>query len=205
MSRRVVFIDKDGTLLEDVPYNVDPAKVQLTPNAIEGLRVMRNAGFDLVLISNQSGLARGLFGLDALKRLFDYLRDGLDLAGVPFLDFYFCPHHIAGSVADYAVECDCRKPAAGMLIQAAAEHDIDLSASYVIGDILDDIEAGNRAGCGTVMLARGGETEWDLTPDRVPDYLARDLLDAAMKVTGASRLPKLSVTAPLSIGDRHAV
>src|SRR4051812_41427726 len=101
MSRRAVFIDKDGTLLEDVPYNVDPARVELTPNAIPGLRAMRDAGFDLVLISNQSGIARGIFDLDALEDLFAYLGDGLERAGVPFLDMYYCPHYVAGSVAQY--------------------------------------------------------------------------------------------------------
>jgi len=185
--RRAVFLDKDGTLLQDVPYNTDPSRVAFTPNALEGLRELVDAGFEIVVVSNQSGLARGYFELDALHRLVKHLRAELNAAGIPLLDFYFCPHYLDGAVLMYAVECDCRKPGPGMFYRAADEHGIDLSASFMVGDILDDVEAGHRAGCRTVLLSPGGETEWFITPERMPDFFASDLLAAARTIKLAAR------------------
>ena len=184
--RRAVFVDKDGTLLHDVPYNIDPARVEFTPNAFEGLRKLVDAGFEIVIVSNQSGLARGYFELEALQGLARYIRQSLSDAGVPLLDFYFCPHYEYGVVATYAMPCDCRKPGAGLLQRAADEHGLVLSASFMVGDILDDIEAGHRAGCRAVLLRNGGETEWRMTRDRMPDFVADDLLAAAGKIVAAS-------------------
>jgi D,D-heptose 1,7-bisphosphate phosphatase len=190
MKRRAAFIDKDGTLLDNVPYNVDPAFVSYTPNAVEGLRLLRDSGYDLVLISNQSGIARGYFDEPSLRLLIDSVREDLACCGVEFLDAYYCPHHPAGVVAAYACDCLCRKPKPGLISRAAADHDIDLAGSYVIGDILDDIEAGNRAGCRTVLIECGSETEWRLGPAREPDFVAYDLLEAASIILRSS--PQLS-------------
>ncbi|HJT77608.1 MAG TPA: HAD family hydrolase [Gemmataceae bacterium] len=179
MSERAVFLDKDGTLVEDVPYNVDPAQVRLMPGAGAGLRRLHAAGFRLVVISNQSGVARGLFPEAALAGVEQRLRELLREEGVPLDGFYWCPHHPEGTVAAYAVECDCRKPAPGLILRAAREQGIDLARSWFVGDILHDIEAGRAAGCTTVLLDNGHETEWVLTPQRQPHYTAAYLSEAA--------------------------
>lgn len=192
--RAAVFLDKDGTLVVDVPYNVAPALVRLTDGALEGLQALHVAGYLLIVVSNQSGVARGLFEERALGAVEAHLRVLLGAAGVPLAGFYYCPHHPNGSVERYAIACRCRKPAAGMLSQAACEHGIDLTRSWLVGDILHDIEAGRRAGCRTVLLDVGHETEWDLTPDRAPHHTADDLAGAA-RVILADRI-SLDATGP---------
>ena len=183
VKQRAVFLDKDGTIIEDVPYNVDPARMRLSPGARTGLRMLHEAGYRLIVVSNQSGVARGYFPERALAGVAVCLAELLEGADVKLDGFYYCPHHPDGVVPEYAVECDCRKPAPGLILQAAAEHDIDLSASWFVGDILNDVEAGRRAGCQTILLDNGGETEWQLSRDRLPDHLAADLVEAARIVT----------------------
>ena len=177
-----VFLDKDGTLVEDVPYNVDPARIRLTDGAAEGLRRLHAAGYRLVVVSNQAGVARGYFPEEALEAVGRRLRELLAQAGVPLGGFYYCPHHRDGSVRRYAVACDCRKPAPGMLRRAAREHGLDLPRCWLVGDILDDVEAGRRAGCRTVLLENGHETEWVWSPERVPDLRAANLAEAAERI-----------------------
>ncbi len=176
---RAVFLDKDGTLIVDIPYNVDPALVVLTPGAVEGLTRLHEAGYRLVVVTNQSGVARGRFAVEALGPVEDRLRALLADFGVPLAGFYFCPHHPEGSVPEYATTCDCRKPRPGMLIQAAEDLGIDLPRSWFVGDILNDVEAGHRAGCRSILLDVGNETEWVAGPDRTPDLTAKDLHEAA--------------------------
>src|SRR5690349_565794 len=137
---KAVFIDKDGTLVEDVPYNVDPERICFTQDALAALRILKSHGYLLIVISNQSGIAHGYFSKDDLERLSGRLQEMAQMEGVEFDDFYFCPHHPAGRVLEYAVVCDCRKPQPGMLLAAARKYNIDLSASWMIGDILNDVE-----------------------------------------------------------------
>ena len=138
--RRAVFLDKDGTLIVDVPYNADPAKLEFQPGAREALAAFAAAGFALVIVSNQSGLALGRFTHDAFAALRRVLAERLwREAGVALLDFVFCPH-----ARD---TCACRKPSPLMLHVAAREFGLDLSRSWMVGDTLDDVEAGRRAGC----------------------------------------------------------
>jgi len=171
-----VFLDKDGTLIEDVPYNVNPERVRLCPGALAGVQKLHAAGYALIVITNQSGVARGYFPEAALMPLEQHLRA---LLGVPLTGFYYCPHHPDGTVADYAIACDCRKPEPGLLLRAAAAHGLDLSRSWLIGDILNDIEAAHRAGCRAVLIDNGNETEWVLTPSRSPDHITPSLSLAA--------------------------
>lgn len=151
--RKAVFIDKDGTLVHDVPYNVDPAQICLTAGAGPALRRITNAGYRLIVISNQSGIARGLFDEQDLPPVNDRIQALLAPHEVEIDHFYYCPHGPGDS-------CECRKPKPGMILSAAADHAIDLKGSWMIGDILNDVEAGNRAGCSTIHLNNGNETEW---------------------------------------------
>lgn len=176
---RAVFLDKDGTLIVDVPYNVDPARIELYPDAGPALNQLQNEGFKLIVISNQAGVARGYFAETALDAVMTTLRAQVGACGVHLDGFYYCPHHPDGSVAAYAVECACRKPLPGLIQQAAHEHGIDLGRSWMVGDILNDVEAGNRAGCRTVLIDRGNETEWLTGPFRSPTACVTSLQQAA--------------------------
>src|SRR3954470_2176029 len=116
-----VFLDKDGTLVNDVPYNVDPSLIELAAGAAEGAALLVAAGYSLVVVSNQSGVARGIFPETAIAAVERRIRELLIDASVSLDGFYYCPHHPQGNIARYAAECDCRKPAPGMLTRAADE------------------------------------------------------------------------------------
>ena len=179
-----IFLDKDGTLIEDVPYNVDPARMTLALGAREGCAALHEAGYRLVVVTNQSGVARGLFAEDALAAVETRLRAML---GVPLAGVFHCPHHPDGTVPRYAVDCACRKPLPGLLRHAAIRLDIDLAQSWMIGDILNDVEAGRRAGCRTVLIDNGNETEWVGGALRTPDHKAADLAEAAIAILCGER------------------
>jgi D,D-heptose 1,7-bisphosphate phosphatase len=187
MSIRAVFLDKDGTLVEDVPYNVDPELLQLTRGAVEGLHVLYTAGYRLIVITNQSGVARGYFPESALVTVEERVRQLLAEVGVQLAGFYYCPHHPDGVVPNYALACSCRKPEPGLLIRAADNYGIDLAQSWFIGDILNDVEAGCRAGCRTILIDNGNETEWQVSAQRLPDYVVADLAQAAQVITREGR------------------
>ncbi len=167
-----IFLDKDGTLVKDVPYNVNPALLNFTPHAIEGLRLWRDAGYRLVVVTNQPGVGRGLFTADALARLHQALAERLERAQVTIDGFFACLHLPEDG-------CDCRKPRPGLILEAARMLDIDLGRSWMVGDILNDVEAGHRAGCRSVLLDVGHETEWLPGPLRTPEHRCTDLLQAA--------------------------
>lgn len=168
-----IFIDKDGTLIRDVPYNVNPQLLEFTPGAVSFLAAMKKAGFRLIVVSNQPGIAMGLFSEDAFIHFARYMNQQLNsvLDGI-----YYCAHARPG--ADGHFHCNCRKPMPGLILKAALEHKIVLEQSWMIGDILDDVEAGNRAGCHTILLNNGGETEWLPGAQRTPDFTVSRFEDA---------------------------
>src|SRR5947208_997927 len=129
--KRAVFLDKDGTLITDVPYNVDPDLVSLENNCAQGLKMLCEKGYELIVISNQSGVACGYFSENDLYAVEEKLRSLLYDRGIQLSGFYFCPHYPGGIIHEYAVECYCRKPMPGMLLHAAEVRDIDLSASWM--------------------------------------------------------------------------
>lgn len=176
---KAVFLDKDGTLIRDEPYNVDPAKVVFEDDVFEGLRTLQADGYRLVIVSNQPGLSMGLFSQTELDALIRYFEDRFVENGVLLSGFYYCPHLPATT----ELACDCRKPEPGLLFRAARDLHIDLSRSWMIGDILNDVEAGNRAGCRTALIDHGNETEWKDGPYRKPDYTTRFFLDATDYIT----------------------
>jgi D-glycero-D-manno-heptose 1,7-bisphosphate phosphatase len=179
MARRAVFLDKDGTLVEDLPFNVDPDLIRFSPGAQEALPALHHSGYRLIVVSNQSGVARGYFPEAALAAVEERLRDLFAEAGAELSGFYYCPH-LPGVVPPGAArDCRCRKPRPGMLLRAALEEELELAGSFMVGDILDDVEAGRRAGCRTILIDNSNETEWRLTPWRRPHHLARDLAQAA--------------------------
>lgn len=179
-----VFLDKDGTLVENVPYNVDPQQLRFTRNAFEALRLLSQAGYSLAVVTNQPGLEGGRFSDREFAVLQNVLLTRLRYeAGVEIAAFEFCPHLPDTSGLP---RCTCRKPSAGMIERAAAANSFDLQRSWIIGDILDDIEAGRRAGCRTVLLDVGNETQWRWSPLRTPHHRCGDLLEAARIIAGCA-------------------
>jgi len=179
LLRAAVFIDKDGTLVEDVPFNVDPARLRFAPRAFEALRLLAAHGFALVIVSNQSGLALGRFDETGWARMRAAIEAAFTEAGVPLEAICWCPH----APDDLGRPlCSCRKPEPGMLLDAARGLGLALARSWMVGDILDDIEAGCRAGCRTVLLDVGHETVWASGPQRVPQARVRGLWEAACHI-----------------------
>jgi D-glycero-D-manno-heptose 1,7-bisphosphate phosphatase len=176
---KAIFIDKDGTLITDVPYNVDTDKIRLSTNCLTGLRRLKNEGYLLVVISNQSGVARGYFKEQELPAVEQKINALLAEGQITLDGFYYCPHHPEGYVNGYAFDCDCRKPMPGLLLKAAGEMRINLKASWMIGDILNDVEAGNRAGCKTILIDNGNETEWLSGEWRIPWANVKSIDEAA--------------------------
>jgi D-glycero-D-manno-heptose 1,7-bisphosphate phosphatase len=181
---RAIFLDKDGTLVEDVPYNVNPELLVLCACVTEGLQLLQQHGYALFVVSNQPGLANGMFSDQDLRYLLQHLDRLLADKNISLQGLYY-PN---GSVFSYATPCTCRKPMPGLLHRAAGEHGIDLACSWMIGDILNDVEAGRRAGCKTVLIDNGNETEWLRSPLRIPNIIAKDLYTAAKSIVLADRL-----------------
>lgn len=163
LRRRAVFLDRDGTITEPRHYPSRAEDLVLQPGIGPPLRAFQNAGFALVIVTNQSGLARGLFDEAALDLMHQGLRRLLAHHGVQLNGIYLCPHHPDGSVPHFGVICLCRKPAPGMLRQAAHDLDLALSESWMIGDSACDIGAGRRAGTRTALI--GPQPLAGVTPD----------------------------------------
>jgi D-glycero-D-manno-heptose 1,7-bisphosphate phosphatase len=178
-AKCAIFLDKDGTLIPDIPYNANPELISLEKNVGKTLAKLA-PHFELIVISNQSGLAFGYFNENDLQSVERRIAALLDEYGVSLSGFYFCPHHPDGSIVPYARLCDCRKPNPGLITKAAAEHHICLSGSWMIGDILNDVQAGKAAGCRSILIDNGNETEWDIDgePQRIPDFIASDFAAA---------------------------
>jgi D-glycero-D-manno-heptose 1,7-bisphosphate phosphatase len=176
---KAVFLDKDGTLIVDVPYNVNPELIVLSDDCLAGLKELQKNGYLLILVTNQAGAARGYFKEEALLAVEQKIAALLGHNGVELNGFYYCPHHPDGSIPSLTIECDCRKPQPGMLTKATVQHNIDLNSSWMIGDILNDIEAGNRAGCKSILIDNGNETEWQMSEARTPVLKVKNINEAA--------------------------
>jgi D-glycero-D-manno-heptose 1,7-bisphosphate phosphatase len=179
---KAVFLDKDGTLIPDIPYNVNPDMITLQPDTINGLQRLRDDGFLFIVISNQAGVARGYFTEDKLPAVEKRLKELLAEHSITLNGFYYCPHYPEGKVDGYNINCDCRKPKPGMLFKAALDHGIELAESWMIGDILNDVEAGNLAGCKTILIDNGNETEWIAGSMRVPTHICSSINHAADQI-----------------------
>jgi D-glycero-D-manno-heptose 1,7-bisphosphate phosphatase len=149
--KRAVFFDRDGTLIEEVGYLASPDQVRLKAGAAVVVRRLNAAGFLVVVISNQSAVARGMCTTDDVERANDRLGELMAQEGARLDGFYYCPHLPTGTVPAYAKECDCRKPKPGLLYEAAQDLDVDLTESTVVGDAVRDVQAGRAARCHTIF------------------------------------------------------
>jgi D-glycero-D-manno-heptose 1,7-bisphosphate phosphatase len=155
--RRAVFLDRDGTLLDELGYLGDPARVRLIPGTARALRRLRAADLSLVVVTNQSGVARGLFDQAALDAVHARMAELLAAEGVTLDAVLACPHHPELGQGPYRVECACRKPAPGLLLEGARRVGAELARSFVVGDSLRDLEAGERAGVPVRILLGTGK------------------------------------------------
>lgn len=152
------FIDRDGVINEDRAYVSRPEDFHLLPGVGEGLRRLRQAGYRLVVVTNQSGIARGYYTEADYHALTEYMRQTLRAEGVELEGVYHCPHHPTKGLGDYRQDCDCRKPRPGLLLKAREDLGLDLGRSLIIGDKPSDVEAGRAAGLALCLLVRSGQT-----------------------------------------------
>jgi D-glycero-D-manno-heptose 1,7-bisphosphate phosphatase len=182
MGRRAIIMDRDGTVCDEVGYVNHVERIRLLPRSAEAIRRANAAGFQTVVVTNQAGVARGYFDESLVDEVHDRVRRLLAEGGARLDGIYYCPHHPEVGAAAYRVACSCRKPQPGMLFRARDDMGIDLSASYMIGDSVRDVEAGHRAGCTTILVRTGyGRGEIEHQPQRFtvePVHVADDLLAA---------------------------
>lgn len=153
--RRCVFLDRDGVINEEVDYLHDPDRVVLVAGAAEAIAALRRAGLAVVVVTNQAGIARGMYTERELAAVTARIDALLARAGARLDGTYFCPHHPEAGVGPYKIACRCRKPGSGMLEQAAAELGLELARSAIVGDKASDLEAGRAAGCAAVLVRSG--------------------------------------------------
>jgi len=189
--RPAIFLDRDGVIIDDVHHLSTPTQVQMIPGAAEAIAALNRAGWPVVVVTNQSGVARGLFTVDVLHAVHRRIAEQLVEKGARVDAYFFCPHYPTADVAEYRQECSCRKPKPGMLVQAARELSLDLSHSWTIGDRDTDLQAGAAAGTRTILVRTGYGASLDITSlDRKAlklELVAKDLADAVRKCGLAER------------------
>lgn len=179
-----IFLDRDGTLNVDHGYVHEIDNFQFIDGAIEALQELKKMGFALVVVTNQSGIARGMFTEDQFMTLTEWMDWSLADRDVDLDGIYFCPHHPEGSVEAYRQQCDCRKPQPGMLLSAQEELDIDMASSYIVGDKVEDMLAGQAAGVGTKVLVRTGKPV-TAEGEAAADWVINSLAELAERIKSA--------------------
>ncbi len=162
--RRAVFVDRDGTLIEDVGYLDRLDRVELYPWSIEAVRLLRQAGFVVAVVTNQAGVARGYFEEPFVGEVHDDLAARFTAGGATVDGWYYCPHHKDGVVEHYRIDCECRKPRPGMLHEAARDLSIDLTQSFVVGDRWLDVALAQAVGAQGVLVRTGFGASEEATP-----------------------------------------
>ena len=179
-TRRAVFLDRDGTLNIERELVRTPEDLELIPGAVDALRLLSTAGYALVVVTNQSAIARGLLQPRELEAVHASLRATLEASSVELTDILYCPHHPSAGEPPLRTECGCRKPEPGLITRAAEEHRLDLSASWLIGDAARDIEAGRRAGVRTLLVETGKGAQERSAFD--PQMVVADIMAAAERI-----------------------
>lgn len=180
-----VFLDRDGTINEEVGYLDCLDKLKIIPAAYEAIRLINLSGMKAIVVTNQAGVARGFFSEEFLRQTHEILQAALQQEKASIDKFYYCPHHPTEGTGTYLRNCNCRKPLPGMLLQAADDLDIELKSSYMIGDTCRDMETAKKAGVKGILVRTGYGREELLevgsdvaAADNKPDFVAEDILDA---------------------------
>ena len=187
MKRPAVFIDRDGTISEEVGYVNHPTRFRLFPYAAEAIRILNDAGWLAIVITNQAGVARGYFSEDVIHKIHDRLETELQNESARLDAIYYCAHHPSVGDPPYRLDCDCRKPKPGLIQQAARDFEIDLAASWMAGDRYSDVELARNAGLQSAFVLSGyGRGEWEYQSDKWqerPDLVCENLLEAVKSIT----------------------
>jgi D-glycero-D-manno-heptose 1,7-bisphosphate phosphatase len=187
VMNRAVFLDRDGTINVEREFLYLPEDFEFIPGAPQAIRLLNEAGFRVIVVTNQSGIARGFYDEAAVNRLHRHMDAQLAPFGARIDAYYLCPHHPEHGIGALRTTCECRKPMDGMLRRGAAEFALDLAASFIIGDKSADVEAGLKAGCQPLLVRTGfGAVESARLPGRIP--VCADLLEAVRVIlSGAMR------------------
>jgi D-glycero-D-manno-heptose 1,7-bisphosphate phosphatase len=190
MKRRAVFMDRDGTISEEVGYVNHPSRYKVFPYAAEAVRILNEAGWLAILVTNQAGVARGYFTEEMIEAVHGVLEEELMRDGARLDAIYYCAHHPTVGELPYRFDCNCRKPRPGLIRSAAADFDIDLSGSWMIGDRYSDIELAHNAGVRSAFVLSGyGRGEWEYQRPSwksEPELVAENLLEAVRKIVNES-------------------
>jgi D-glycero-D-manno-heptose 1,7-bisphosphate phosphatase len=177
--KKAVFLDRDGVITKEPPYyahRID--QLELIPKSAEAIRLLNESGFKVIVISNQSGVARGYYQEKDIEIYNSVMKKVLEEKGAYIDAIYYCPHYSEATIEKYKIDCECRKPKPGMLKRAERDLNLDLKCSFLIGDKMSDIEAGYRAGCKTILVLTGqgnDELKKNLKMKIKPDYISKDL------------------------------
>ena len=188
------FLDRDGVITELENYNegnkvkfiLEKKDVKLISGSVEAIKLLNKNKIKTIITSNQPAIARGLITEEKMKLIENYLRDLLKKEKAIINASYFCPHHPTKGINKYGIECDCRKPKPGLILKAAREHNIDLKKSYIIGDRISDIKAGNLAGCKTIGVETGYSCN-DGFNDATPDFKVKNIYEAAKLIISEAK------------------
>ena len=153
--KKAILLDRDGTINVEKDYLHKVEDFEFEKNVVEALKIFSSLGYTMAVVTNQSGIARGYYTEDDLKKLNEYIKKELEKHGVIIEKFYYCPHHPENGIGKYKIDCICRKPNTGMLDEAIKEFNIDRTSSFMVGDTIADIDAGSRAGLTPVLVKTG--------------------------------------------------
>ena len=179
--KRAIFLDRDGTLIEEVGYLDRPERVELFPWSIDAIRAFNRAGWRVVIVTNQSGVARGFLTIDVVEQVHRHLDDLLHEGGAVIDAYYYCPHHPDGKVPELTRKCDCRKPGLGLIDRAVQEFGIDPRQSFAVGDRWLDVEFGHAMGGRGILVRTGYGAREEQLPQAgvVADAIVNNLIEAA--------------------------
>ena len=186
MKRPAVFIDRDGTISEEVGYVNHPSRFRLFPYSAEAIKMLNDNGWLAILITNQAGVARGYFSEDVIVKVHDQLERDLQDGAAKLDAVYYCAHHPTVGEPPYRLDCDCRKPKTGLIDRAAKDFEIEMSASWVAGDRYSDVELARNAGLHSAFVLSGyGRGEWEYQSaswKHRPDLVSENLLEAVKTI-----------------------
>ena len=175
-KNKCVFLDRDGVLIKDVGYLKNPEDIIIMPNSVEALKILKAAGFLLIIVTNQAGIAKGFFNMDELRAVNNKLLKIYENNGIIIDDLYFCPHHENGTVEPYNIKCSCRKPETGMVLKGAEKFNIDADKSFMVGDKDSDILLAKNSGLKSFYIKND---MYEHDENIAPDFYVKDLKEAA--------------------------
>jgi D-glycero-D-manno-heptose 1,7-bisphosphate phosphatase len=186
MKRPALFMDRDGTISEEVGYVNHPSRFRVFPYSAEAVKLLNDNGWLAIVVTNQAGVARGYFSEDVIVQIHEQLRRDLESASANLDAIYYCAHHPSVGEPPYRLDCDCRKPRTGLITRAAADFEIDLARSWMVGDRYGDLELARNAGLHSALVLSGyGRGEWEYQRGSwklEPEVIAENLLEAVKRI-----------------------